>query len=351
MHSTDDPLTAIASPPPALPVGQVGEHIAAEYGLQGELVPLVSERDQNFRLITRQRQRYVVKVANAAEPAEVTDFQVQALLHIERVGCPVAVPRVVPTSAGATMTRIAAEEGEHNLRVVCYLPGRPLGDAPPDATLARQLGHCLASIDVALEDFTHRGQSHPLLWDMQRADQLLELVPHIRDPALQVRVRRCLDDFLRHVAPQFAGLRAQVIHNDLNPGNVLVAAQDAASVAGVIDFGDMVRAPLIVDVAIALSYLRADGPDLIAPLAGFVAGYTEIARLEARELTLLQDLVRTRLATTVTILHWRLSARDEGDAYATKSLQSEGGAAHFLERIEAVPRAEFNDRLLTAAGS
>lgn len=350
MHSCDDPLTAIASPPPTLPARRVGNLVAAEYGLHGELTALVSERDQNFRLTTRAGQRYVVKIANAAEAAAVTDCQVQALLHIERVGCAVAVPRVVPTRAGATTTRITAGEAEHCLRVVNYLPGRPLGEASPDTALARQLGRCLATIDVALEGFTHPGENQPLLWDMQRADRLRELVPHIRDAALQGRVRRCLDDFLERVAPQFPGLRSQVIHNDLNPDNVLVADDGAESVAGVIDFGDMVRAPLIVDVAVAASYLRADDPDVTAPLAGFVAGYTEVSTLADKELLLLQDLIRTRLATTVTILHWRLSTRDEGDAYATKSLQIEGGAGRFLERIDVRPRAEFNDRLLAAAG-
>ncbi len=41
--------------------------------------------------------------------------------------------------------------------------------------------------------------------------------------------------------PQLAGLRHQVIHNDLNLHNVLVDPKDGARVAGVIDFGDMVR--------------------------------------------------------------------------------------------------------------
>ena len=346
MQNSPDPLTALASPPPTLSATRVREVIAGEYGLHGTLEPLVSERDQNFCLITGSGERYVVKIANVAEPAEVTDFQVQALLHIERAGCSVGVPRVVLTRSGGSTTAIPGADSRHTLRVVSYLPGRPLGATAPRPALARQLGECLAKIDLALQGFSNRGETQPLLWDMQQADRLAELLPHIRDTELSDRVAQCLDDFRDRVLPQFPSLRSQVIHNDLNPNNVLLSEDDPESITGVIDFGDMLRAPLIVDVAIAASYLRCDDQDALAPLVAFVAGYNEVLQLEHDEISLLQDLVRTRLATTITILHWRLSARGEDDAYAAKSLQSEASAVRFLQRIDAVPREEFAARLL-----
>ena len=44
-------------------------------------------------------------------------------------------------------------------------------------------------------------------------------------------------------------LRAQVVHNDLAPTNVLV--DDRLAVTGIIDFGDLTRTALICDLAIA----------------------------------------------------------------------------------------------------
>jgi Ser/Thr protein kinase RdoA (MazF antagonist) len=41
-------------------------------------------------------------------------------------------------------------------------------------------------------------------------------------------------------------LRRQVIHSDLHGDNVLTVSDDENRIAGVIDFGDMVRAPLIM---------------------------------------------------------------------------------------------------------
>ncbi|WP_163066531.1 phosphotransferase, partial [Acinetobacter baumannii] len=56
---------------------------------------------------------------------------------------------------------------------------------------------------------------------------------------------------------------SQVVHNDFNPHNVLAGATDDDEIAGVIDFGDMVRSPLIQDLATACAYqLTPDGHPL-----------------------------------------------------------------------------------------
>jgi len=196
-----------------------------------------------------------------------------------------------------------------------------------------------------LRDFEHPGDQQVLLWDMQRAADLQALLVHVPDKRLRAEIGGCLDDFAANAAPRLGALRSQVIHNDLNPGNVLVTNSEPASVAGVIDFGDMIRAPLIIDLAVAVAYLRGDDDDVLAPLTSFVSGYDSVTRLEDAELELLYDLVRTRLATTLAILHWRLSARGEGDAYTADSLHGGETATRFLRAINETPRAEFAARL------
>ncbi len=345
MQGAADSLIAIASTPPHFSAGEIARLVAEQYDLRGELDALLSERDQNFRLTTADRQRYIIKIANAAEATATTDFQIQALQHMEKNGCAVAVPRVLPTLGGAAMTTASSADAEHALRVVSYLPGRPLEGIKPDTTLARQLGRCLAEIGMALRGFEHPGDSQPLLWDMRRAGELRHLLQHIADAELRAEIQNCLDDFADNAAARLDALRSQVIHNDLNPGNVLVTTKMPVSIAGVIDFGDMIRAPLVVDVAVAASYLRSDDDDALAMLTSFVGGYAAVRRLEDAELELLYDLVRTRLATTLAILHWRLSARGETDPYTTESLQGGASAARFLKRINRLSRGEFTSHL------
>lgn len=337
MHVTD-------APPPEFAAEDIERLLLNDYGVAGALRPLVSERDQNFRVDTRGGRRFVAKIANACEAAEVSEFQVEALRHLERSGCPVGVPRVIPARNGQFLTTLVTGEKSYRMRLVSWVPGSPLVGRPSGVKLAGELGATLARIDAALADFSHPGERQALLWDMQRAPEVRARARHVPDSELRARVIDCFDDFESHAVPVLPGLRHQVIHNDLNPGNVLVTGDERPLVAGVIDFGDMVRAPLVVDVAIAASYLRPDD-DAFAAAAALVAGFGSITPLTAAELGLLHTLMRTRLATTIVMMYSRLAARQGNDAYGDRTLQDEDSAARCLVRLEALGEQAFRERV------
>jgi Ser/Thr protein kinase RdoA (MazF antagonist) len=143
--------------------------------------------------------------------------------------------------------------------------------------------------------------------------------------------------------PDIHGLRRQVIHNDANPSNVLLAS-DGQHVA-FIDFGDMLLAPRAVEVATAAAYLRTLEPDVLAYIAPFVAAYHDASPLTRGEIDSLYALIQTRLCMTLVILYWRLSARDEDDAYRQKSVEDERDAAEFLVRLANFGSAAFSQRI------
>jgi len=60
--------------------------------------------------------------------------------------------------------------------------------------------------------------------------------------------------------------------------------------------------------------------------------------------------VCTRIVTTITMMHWRMSARAEDDAYRQKVLQDESSAEQFLSLISAMGREKFIAAIRHARG-
>lgn len=340
MSDTSLALAALAQRPPQLAAASALGVVRAQFGLRGELRPLVSERDLNFELRSADGGKCVVKVTSILEAPETTDFHTALLRHL-RSADGIRTPRVLPALDGQPLVEIAGRDGLHKLRVVTWVQGEQLESLELDAVLARRFGAALADLDLALRGLSHPGDRPVLLWDLQRVSELREVTVHIGDASIRAAVMRAIDDFDTTVAPAFPGLRSQVIHGDANPENVLVSDEGF----GFIDFSDSMRAPLIIDVAIAASYLRTVAGDPLEFIAPFVAGYQSRLPLETTEISLLFDLVRARLATTITLLYWRRSARRESDSYRQKSLHLESDAAQFLAALDTLGRHKFRNRI------
>ena len=335
-------LRSVAAVPPNLPPEILAEALARDFGLRGELRQLVSERDQNFRLKTADGAQFVAKVVSTVEDAGVTECQVAALLHLEENGIQ-GVPRIVRTLTGNALAVIhTQDEAQFTLRVSSWLDGEPLDSTRVSESIAKAIGRKLGQLDQALSDFSHPHDAPILLWDMQRAAQLISLTQHIDNTSVRRQVLRVLQQFRDHTSRQLQSLPQQVIHNDANPSNLLLQ-KDRVAVT-VIDFGDVVRAARVIEVAVAAAYLRDEGEPLrfILPL---VSAYHRVNPLQEAERDVLYDLIRTRLAMTICILYWRLSARDENDPYRRQSLASEQDAFGFLDALDALGRDEFSQQI------
>ena len=337
-----DPFAVIESEAPQLDDSEVLRLVRQHYGLEVQLKTLLGERDQNFRMHCDDGRQFVLKIANAAEDPLATDFQIQALVYLESFlennDCPINVPRILRTVDGETQLLVTSAGEQHVLRVVTYIAGVPLGNTLASPLLCRRLGSYLAHLGLALHGFDHPGSTHGLLWDMQQALELRRILPHVQEQDLRQGIAQTLDDFEAHALPQFRDVRSQVIHSDLNPDNVVIDADDRSSVAGVIDFGDMVKAPLIVDVAIGASYLHTTEGNPLARIADFLVGYHSVKPLEIPEVNMLFDLIKTRLAASISILSWRATLRGADDPYLAGLVASESVSAEFLKILLELPR-------------
>lgn len=343
-----DVFTVLRTPPPTVTQSMAARLLRDHYGIEGTLTLQDSERDQNFRVSPASGESCVLKIANSAEAADVTEFQTAALLHLQGVNPGVPVPRVIRTITGDTQTTIQDRDGRlHNARVLSWLEGVPVRHAHGKPDVVVQLGTALAQLGVALQGFTHPASEYALLWDIKRAGSLIELLVNIEDAALQRACQQRLHNFVEHTEPALKKLRSQVIHNDLNLSNVLIDPEHTGVVTGIIDFGDMVKSPLIVDVAVAAAYLFENSSAPLASIVKFLSGYTRIRPLQREELELLQELILIRNVTTIVIGNWRASQYPDNRGYL---LRSEPQACKTIDTLTSMDRSEVADIFGKACG-
>jgi Ser/Thr protein kinase RdoA (MazF antagonist) len=290
--------------------------------------PLASERDQNFHLRAEDGSEWVLKIANPAEDPAILDMQTRALLHIARVDPTLPVPRVRATREGDLFHEAEADDGRRSIvRLVSFLPGELLNDAAPHPALARDVGAMAARLARALRGFSHPASRHALLWDLTQAPQLRSRTHHIENPRRRRIVEEVLDRFAADVLLRLQQQRAQVIHNDVSRTNTLV---EGHRVNGVIDFGDMIHAPLVSDLAVPISELLVDHPAPIAAAAEITAGYHAVTPLTDEELRLIFDLGATRCAMSVAVAYWRVRGHPENTAYIMAGVE---GTATLLDQM------------------
>jgi len=304
------------------------------YGIRASATPLPSERDQNF-LLTLEREKFVLKIANALEEQELLEAQNEAMTHLaSRV---VFCPRIIPTLTGEHMVKIESPRGgaTHFVRLVNYLPGIPLADVNSHSPeLLRDLGKKLGQLDRELASFDHPAAHRDFHWDLANGLRVIrEHGPLIADAQMRRLVDQCAQDFERTVTPLLPKLRRSVIHGDANDYNVLVGEHsEHQNVVGVIDFGDMVHSYTVGDLAVAIAYVVLDRRVPIAAAAQVVAGYHEEYALIEDELEALYGLVLMRLCMSVSLAAYQQQQQPD-NAYLEISQRS---IRNILPRLVAI---------------
>ncbi|MEO0615624.1 MAG: aminotransferase class III-fold pyridoxal phosphate-dependent enzyme [Pseudomonadota bacterium] len=288
-----------------------GALLTAHWDLDGPLRALDGEHDRN--LVAGHT---VYKVMRAGGDEAHVALQVACLEHLAERELP--VPVVVPTRNAARWVVVIDADGNDRVAwAVSRLPGAVLAAVRPrTVAMAHALGADIAELHGALADFEHGALPQTHEWDLRAAADLYDgpetLAGHPHAAAL--------DQILRVEAPNaIAALQAlptQAIHNDLNDYNLLAtcAPLGEPELSGFIDFGDMLAAPVICDLAIAGAYLVLGQSRPLDLLRALVAGYAAQRALSATEVALVWPLLRTRLAQSA-LIAWRSEGLGRDDPY------------------------------------
>lgn len=307
----------LTTPPPTLSEAEVHQALFERYHLRGTLSPLPGERDQNFHLRTDQGQ-FVLKFHNLEEDPQVVEAQDGALRHLARVAPTLSVPRVVPSVMPPPQGRI--------VRLLTWVEGTQVQQFMPlNEGLLISLGQTLAQLDQALADFSHPGSAQVLLWDIQRSAQLRPLLGYLPDTDIAELCASVLDHMEAEILPEMATLPLQAIHNDANPFNVLA---DGHHITGILDFGDMILAPRVQELAVATAYHLGEDP--LKNMLLLSRAYHQISALNRTERHLLPALVAARCVATVTIGSWRHRLMSGNAPYILKNYSTAAKNLRYL---------------------
>lgn len=330
---------------PNLAPAAVEKLVRQLYGIEGRVQLLAGERDQNCLIEATDGQRYVFKISNPSEQFAVVDFQIAALDHIARVSPQQPVPRVVRTLEGTTHSTVALAPGRQTrVRMLSYLEGVQIRDTARTNAQRRAMGKGLAALDLALRGFDLRGANDDLLWNVSAAHRLAPKLDGIVGAQRRALAEKFMERFTTFVLPRLPTLRAQAIHNDYHLYNVLVAPEDHARIVGIIDFGDMLHAPLVGEVATAAAFHMAGCDDPFEGPAQFVAAYHAALPLTEAEQEIVCDLMATRHLITVLISEWRAVRHPENSAYI---MRHNPAAWDALSQLADLSRDAARDRLLS----
>lgn len=306
----------LVTPSPCFTTHQINEFAQKTYGLEGKLSPLDSERDQNFHIKTKPGDQYVIKIANSDEDPGISDLQIKALEYIANSVPELPVPRVLLSKNERAIEQIQTNNGtKHPVRVLSFLEGAYPEQHPTNIKLHHPIGTCLGRLTHALKGFSHPKANYELLWDLKNSNKLRKYLSYIPDENHQELIKYFLDRFEENVLPKIPDLRAQIVHNDLTPDNILVATDDPGQIVGIIDFGDMLQTALIIDLASTVESMLADHIDPIDAAVKVITGYHQIIPLERGELRVLFDLVAARLTMMNVIALWRVTLHPDNEEY------------------------------------
>jgi 4-aminobutyrate aminotransferase-like enzyme/Ser/Thr protein kinase RdoA (MazF antagonist)/murein DD-endopeptidase MepM/ murein hydrolase activator NlpD len=330
---------------PHLSKVQALELLESHFGLAGDIEPLPSWRDQNFKVAIDSGERFILKIANGDEPISLLELQADALAFLASCDLGIGLPRIVPTASGGRGLATPGQDGaSHWVRLLTYVPGEVLGAIKPRTpALLDSLGEVLGRLDSELAHFDHPSAERPdSMWDLTCGGEVMAShVHHIQHKGRRAQIEALTAELEAQVIPLLADVPRSVIHNDANDYNVLVSPPTAEGrqVVGLLDFGDLLESATVCEIAIGGAYALMGVPDPMAALLAVVRGYHRARPLTEPELEILFPLIRARLGVSVCV-----SASKAGEEMADGYLTiSEAPAWEALSRLDEVhPRLARN---------
>ncbi|HET9102587.1 MAG TPA: aminotransferase [Solirubrobacteraceae bacterium] len=317
---------------PILSAAEAGELLERHWGISGELTPVGSFEDLNYR-VRRGDHDALLKVCERSAEEIAREHAVMA--HLAGRELEVGVPAPLPTRD----LQYSVPAGAARAHLLMWVPGLPLSEVPYLASstvtaLGRLAGLTTAALaDLALEP------DEESKWDPRLAVTVVRELLDATDLA-QGAMAADLETAiapLDALPPQVAAaLPSQMIHGDISDYNALASpgARGELPVTGLIDFGDVTHTWRVCELACACVATASRAPaDPLGAMRAVLAGFHGRNPLGEAEIEALWPLILGRAAACAALSAHHLG-RDETAPYMVGMHQ---GDVEALRTLLALP--------------
>ncbi|XP_012789026.1 hydroxylysine kinase-like [Sorex araneus] len=295
------------------------------FGLRvSRIQPLPSYDDQNFLVFITtagaaseggRLPDYVLKINNAVstETPALIDVQSHASMFLRDAGFPTA--SLCYSKKKNITSIISIDHGSvtksHLVRLLTYLPGRPIAEVPINPQLLYEIGRVAARMDKELEAFQHPSLGslyrENFIWNLKNVPLLERYLSSVGMGQNREVIEYVIQMFKEEITNKFSQFRECINHGDLNDYNILVESKKLESgesvyhVSGILDFGDMSYGYYVFEVAILIMYMMLESKNPIQVGGYILAGFESVIPLTPVERDALYLLVCGRFCQSLVI--------------------------------------------------
>ncbi|KFO35286.1 hydroxylysine kinase isoform X2 [Fukomys damarensis] len=322
---------------PAFTEAQASALVESIFGLKvSKIQPLPSYDDQNFHVhISRTKDtadgpaEYVLKISNTetSKNPDLIEAQNLVIMFLKAAGFPTA--SVCRTKGDNTTSLVcidnSLETRSHLVRLLTFLPGRPVAQTPVSPQLLYEIGRLAAKLDKTLETFHHPKllslHRDDFIWNLKNIPLLEKYLDALGQNQNREIAEQVIQLFKKEVVTKLSEFRECINHGDLNDYNILVQPSESASgdtvlqVSGVLDFGDMSHGCYVFEVAITIMYMMIESKNPLQVGGHVLAGFESVDPLTAIERGALFPLVCGRFCQSLVMAAYSCQLYPENREY------------------------------------
>ena len=138
------------------------------YNLDGEISMLDGEIDFNFKVVTNNSKKYLLKISRSSFEQEYIDYQVLLLEHLNK-NSRIELPKLVLSTDNKKSSIIQDGHGyNRSVRLMSWIDGRLWSSVNPiTKSLRYELGCLCSELSKSLQDFKHPYGDKEIEWDEQ----------------------------------------------------------------------------------------------------------------------------------------------------------------------------------------